>query len=152
VLRQFTWTAAGALALNAVVYATTIALSARYRRSGPVPAFARRRYDLVLRAFAAAVVVAAVTTASHRIGSFASGVFAVFPIVMSSLAVVLHPRLGGKASAAVFAHAQPPLLGLALGFFAVHYLAEPLGVWWAYLAGLAIAAGWSGMVWAMRSR
>jgi uncharacterized membrane protein (GlpM family) len=152
VLRQFTWSAVGALAFNAVVYATTIALSARYRRSGPVPAFARRRYDLVLRAFTAAVVVAVVTTASHRIGSFASGVFAVFPIVMSSLAVVLHPRLGGKASAAVFAHAQPPLLGLALGFFAVHYLAEPLGVWWAYLAGLAIATGWSGMVWAMRSR
>jgi uncharacterized membrane protein (GlpM family) len=149
-LRTFEWTALRALALNAVVYGATIALSAPYRRSARVPAFARRRYDLVLRAFTAAVVVAAVTTASHRIGSFASGVFAVFPIVMSSLAVVLHPRLGGKASAAVFAHAQPPLFGLALGFCAVHYLAEPLGVWWAYLAGLATAATWSGMLWLMR--
>jgi len=46
---------------------------------------------------------------------------------MSSLAVVLHPRLGGKAAAAVFAHAQPPLFGLAFGFFTLHYLAEPLG-------------------------
>ncbi len=151
-LQTFAWTAPLALVLNAVVYGATIALSAPYRRSARVPAFARGRYDLVLRAFTAAVVVAAVTTASHRIGAFASGIFAVFPIVMSSLALVLHPRLGGRASAAVFAHAQPPLFGLALGFCAVHYLAEPLGVWWAYLAGLAIAAAWSGMLWLLRIR
>jgi hypothetical protein len=151
-LRTFEWTAPHALALNVIVYGATIALSAPYRRIARVPAFARRRYDLVLRAFTAAVVVAGVTTASHRIGSFTSGVFAVFPIVMSSLAVVLHPRLGGKASAAVFAHAQPPLFGLALGFGAVHYLAEPLGIWWAYLAGLTTAAAWSGMLWLLRVR
>jgi uncharacterized membrane protein (GlpM family) len=151
-LRAIEWSAMGALALNAAVYGGTIPLSARYRRSLPAPAIARGRYDLLLRAFTAAAVVAAVTTASHRIGAIASGVFAVFPIVMSSLAVVLHPRVGGKASAAVFAHAQPPLFGLALGFFTLHYLAEPLGVWWAYLVALAIASGWSGMLWLVRLR
>jgi uncharacterized membrane protein (GlpM family) len=151
-LRTMQWSALGALALNAVVYSATVALSAPYRRSAPVLAIARRHYDLLIRAFTAAVVVAAVTTASHRIGSFASGVFAVFPVVMSSLAVVLHPRLGGKASAAVFAHAQLPLFGLALGFFAVHHLAEPLGVWWAYMVGVTVCAGWSGTLWLMRIR
>jgi hypothetical protein len=146
------WSAVGALALNAAVYAATIPLSARYRRSAPLPVMARRSYDLLLRALTAAIVVAAVTTASDRIGPFASGLFAVFPVVMSSLALVLHPRLGGKASAAVFAHAQPALFGLAFGFFTVHYLAEPLGIWWAYLAGLAVAASWSGMLWLIRAR
>jgi uncharacterized membrane protein (GlpM family) len=151
-LQMVEWSALDALALNAAVYATTVALSARYRRAAPIPALARGRSDLLLRALAAALVVAAVTTASHRIGAFASGVFAVFPIVMSSLAVVLHPRLGGKASAAVFAHAQPPLFGLAFGFLTVHYLAESLGTWWAYLAGLTVCAGWSGILWLTRSR
>jgi hypothetical protein len=108
------------------------------------------RFDLPLRAASAALVVAAVTTASHWIGSFASGVFAVFPIVMASFAVILHPRVGGPAAGAVYAHAQPPLFGLGLGFLTVHYLAEPIGVWWAFAAGLAVAMAWSAGLWLLR--
>jgi hypothetical protein len=37
------------------------------------------------------------------------------------------------------------LIGLTLAFMAVHYLAEPLGSWWALLVGLGISAAWSGM-------
>ncbi len=91
-----------------------------------------------------------VTTASNSIGSFASGMFAVFPIVMGSFVVILHPRIGGKAAAAVLAHAQPPLVGLGLGFLGVHTLAEPIGVWWSYAAGLAITMAWSGVLWLVR--
>src|SRR5260221_3530361 len=43
----------------------------------PYTTLFRSRYDIPLRAAAAALVVAVVTTASHWIGSFASGVFAV---------------------------------------------------------------------------
>jgi hypothetical protein len=77
-------------------------------------------------------------------------VFAVFPIVMGSLVAVIHPRVGGKAAAAVFAHAQPALVGLCLGFLGVHYLAEPIGVWWSFGAGLAITIAWSSALWLMR--
>jgi hypothetical protein len=149
-LRLVDWTPATALALNAIVYGVTIPASARYRAAAPRESIIRTPYDLPLRAAAAAVVVATVTTASHQIGSFASGIFAVFPIVMGSLAVILHPRVGGKAAAAVFAHAQPALVGLCLGFLGVHYLAEPVGVWWAFAAGLAIAMAWSGALWLLR--
>jgi uncharacterized membrane protein (GlpM family) len=150
-LRLVDWTPAGALALNVLVYAVTIPASARYRRAAvPRESSKRRRYDLALRAAAAALVVAAVTTASHRIGSFVSGMFAVFPIVMASFAVILHPRLGGPAAAAVFAHAQPALVGLGLGFLAVHFLVQPLGVWWAFAAGLAVAMTWSTALWLLR--
>lgn len=150
-LRLVEWTPVGALALNAVVYGVTIPASARYRLPAPPRDSIRRtRYDLPLRAAAAALVVAIVTTASHQIGSFASGTFAVFPIVMGSLAVILHPRVGGKAAAAVFSHAQPALFGLGLGFLGVHYLAERIGVWWAFAAGLAIAMTWSGGLWLLR--
>ncbi len=151
--RLVDWTPASALALNAVVFAITIPASARYRNVGvPREAIKRTYYDLPLRAAAAALVVAIVTTASHRIGSLASGLFAVFPIVMGSFIVILHPRVGGPAAGAVLAHAQPALVGLGLGCLGVHYLAVPIGVWWSFAAGLAITVAWSGMLWLGRRR
>jgi len=95
-LQSVEWTPGSALAVNAVVFACTIPLSARYRAAVPSESVKRRGYDLPLRAAAVAVVVAVVTTASHWIGSFASGVFAVFPIVMGSLVAVIHRRKSGK--------------------------------------------------------
>jgi hypothetical protein len=50
----------------------------------------------------------------------------------------------------VLAHALPPLIGLALGFLGVYYLAERIGVWWSYAAGLAITLSWSATLWLMR--
>jgi hypothetical protein len=35
---------------------------------------------------------------------------------------------------------------------AVHYLAEPLGSWWALTIGLFIAVGWSGLLFLVRRR
>jgi FtsH-binding integral membrane protein len=138
--------------LNAAVYAVTIPLSWRYRSSAPPRKFLRTRYDIPLRALAAATVVVIVTTASHSIGSFASGMFALFPIVFCSSIVILHPRVGGKATASVMAHAQVALIGLTLAFMAVHYLAEPLGSWWALGIGLCVAVAWSGILMAVRRK
>jgi hypothetical protein len=150
-LRLMEWTPASALLLNALVLAVTIPASARFRREiVSRKDIKRTRYDLALRATAAALVVAVVTTASHRIGSFASGAFAVFPIVIGTFVVILHSHVGGKAAGAVLAHAQPPLIGLCLGFLGVHYLAEAIGVWWAYADGLAITMAWSGVLWLLR--
>jgi uncharacterized membrane protein (GlpM family) len=151
-LRQFDWTPLTALVLNAAVYALTIPLSWRYRSSAPPRKFLRTRYDIPLRALAAATVVVVVTSASHSIGSFASGMFALFPIVFCSSIVILHPRVGGKATASVMAHAQVALIGLTLAFMAVHYLAEPLGSWRALVIGLCISVAWSGMLMAVRSK
>ncbi len=145
------WMPASAIALNVVVYGLTIPLSARYRTATAARSKMRRTgYDIPLRAATAALVVAVVTTLSHRIGSFLSGAFAVFPIVMGSFVVILHPRLGGPAAASVLAHVQIPLVGLGLGFLTLHYLAEPIGVWWSYAAGLAVCIGWSGLLWLVR--
>ena len=152
VFRLIDWTPFSAAALNAVVFGITIPLGWRYRTSGPPKKFLRTPYDIPLRAMAAAVVVAVVTTASHRIGSFASGMFAVFPIVMCSSIVILHPRVGGKATASMLAHAQIALLGLSLGFVAVHYTAVPLGSWWAFAIGLSICIAWCGMLLLVRLR
>jgi uncharacterized membrane protein (GlpM family) len=150
-LQLVAWTPASALALNVLVFGVTVPASARYRRAAvPREAVKRTRYDIPLRAATAALVVAAVTTASHSIGSFVSGMFAVFPIVMGSFAVILHPRVGGPAAGAVFAHAEPALFGLGLGFLTLHYLAEPVGVWWGFAGGLAVTMAWSAALWLLR--
>ncbi|MGN6748445.1 MAG: hypothetical protein ACTHJS_07610 [Xanthobacteraceae bacterium] len=151
-LRQYDWTPLSALVLNAAVYAVTVPLSWRYRSSAPPKRFLRTRYDIPLRALAAAIVVVVVTSASHSIGSFASGMFALFPIVFCSSIVILHPRVGGQATASVMAHAQVALIGLTFAFMAVHFFAEPLGSWWALLIGLGVSVAWSGMLMAVRRR
>jgi len=143
-LRAVAWTPLGAIAITLAIYAVTLPLSWRYRSSaGPIK-FIRTRFDIPLRALTVAIVVAVVTVASSSIGSFASGMFAFFPIVLGSSIVILHPRIGGKATASMLAHAQLPLFGLAVASFAVHYLVAPLGVWPALAIGLAICVAWSG--------
>ncbi len=150
ILRSVDWTPLGAVALNAAVFAVTIPLSWRYRASGPLRTFLRTAFDIPLRALAAAIVVAVVTTASYRIGSFASGMFALFPIILCSSIVILHPRVGGKATASMMAHAQVAFIGLALCFLSVHYAAEPLGPWWALVIGIGVAIAWSGILMLVR--
>ncbi|MGA8616014.1 MAG: hypothetical protein WB760_30875 [Xanthobacteraceae bacterium] len=150
-LRTVAWTPLTAVFLNVVVFGIAVPLSWRYRTSGPPAKFLRTPYDIPLRALTAAVVVAAVTTASYSIGSFASGMFAVFPIVMACSVVILHPRVGGIASASMFAHAQIALNGLWLGFLVVHYTVAPFGVWGALGIGLIVCIGWSGGLWLVRT-
>jgi uncharacterized membrane protein (GlpM family) len=149
-LRLVTWTPVTALLLNVVVFGITVPLSWRYRTSGPPAKFLRSAYDIPVRALSAAITVVIVTTASYRIGSFASGMFAVFPIVMACTAVILHLRVGGVASASMFAHAQIALNGLWLGFLAMHFLVAPLGVWGAFALGLSVCIAWSGVLWSVR--
>jgi uncharacterized membrane protein (GlpM family) len=151
-LRLFNWTPLTALLLNVLVFGVTVPLSWRYRTPGLTPKFLRTAYDIPLRAITAAIVVAVVTTASHSIGSFVSGVFAVFPIVMASSVVILHPRVGGKATASMFAHSQIALVGLWLGFLALHYLVAPVGVWPALVLALGVCVGWSFGLWLLRAR
>jgi uncharacterized membrane protein (GlpM family) len=149
-LRLVGWTPFTAALLNVAVFGLTVPLSWRYRTTGPPAKFLRTAYDIPLRALTAAVVVAIVTTVSTSIGSFASGMFAVFPIVMACSVVILHPRVGGIEAASMFAHAQIALNGLWLGFLVVHFLVAPLGVWGAFGVGLSVCVAWSGLLWVLR--
>jgi uncharacterized membrane protein (GlpM family) len=151
-LHTVDWSAMGALALNVVVLSVTAFIGRRFQTDGPSAKVEPRRFDIAWRAATVAVCVAIVTVASHRIGSFASGMFALFPVAMGSFFIILHPRIGGPAAASVAAHVQAPLFGLVLGFLAVHILAEPIGVWWSYAVGLAIGVAWNGLLWTLKQR
>jgi uncharacterized membrane protein (GlpM family) len=151
-LRLVEWTPLSAVALNVAIYAVTIPLSWRFRGSAGPVAFVRTRFDIPLRALTAALVVAVVTAASSSIGSFASGMFALFPIILGSSIVIMHPRIGGKATASMLAHTQLPLIGMVFGFLAVHYLVAPIGVWPALAVGLLVCLAWSGSLLLLRLR
>jgi len=151
-LRAVAWTPLTALVLDVAVFGITVPLSWRYRTSGPPAKFMRSPWDIPVRALSATIVVVIVTTISTSIGSFASGMFAVFPIVMACSAVILQLRVGGRVSASMFAHAQIALNGLWLGFLAVHFLVAPVGVWPAYGLGLLVCIGWSGLLWVIRRK
>jgi hypothetical protein len=143
-MQQFSWTIAGAFWLNIAVFCVTIpALWPLRNARAPAGRALPTRQDLAVRVLIVGLFVAGVTTASHQIGSAASGLFVIFPVAMISFMAILQPRIGGPAAGAVLAQAQIPLLAQPFLFSTVNLLAEPVGVWWAYLAGLSVSLGWS---------
>lgn len=150
--RLVPWTALSATLVIVIVFPATIYLSRHFRVEGEAKAQVQLTHrDLAWRAGIVTLCVIVVTAASTAIGPYFSGVFAFFPVAMSSFFIILHSRIGGKAAASVAAHIQAPLIGLAPGFLAVHYLAVPLGVWWSYLIGLSLCVGWNALLWGLRS-
>ena len=151
--RLVPWTALSATLLAVIVFPVTIYLSRHFRDEGErKPRVQLTHRDLAWRAGVVTLCVIIVTAASTAIGPYFSGIFAFFPVAMSSFFIILHSRIGGQAAGSVAAHLQAPLLGLTPGFLAVHYLAVPLGVWWSYLIGLAICVGWNALLWLARRR
>jgi len=150
--RQVDWSASSAVLLNVVVFPLAILAGRRFRADAT--AKARVHFtgaDLAWRAGVVTLCVIIVTAVSAAIGSFASGLFAFFPVAMGSYFVILHPRIGGPATASVAAHVQAPLIGLGLSVLAVHLLAEPIGVWWSYAVGLSIGIGWNALLLGIRN-
>jgi uncharacterized membrane protein (GlpM family) len=151
--RLVDWALPMALLLNAIVFPLTIVLGHRFRaKSAAKTKVAFTARDLVWRAAVVTLSVVLVTAASSMIGSYFSGIFAFFPVALGSYFVILHPRIGGPATASIAAHVPAALIGLGLGLIAVNVMAESVGVWWAYAAGMTIAIAWNAALWAWRSR
>ncbi|UZF93331.1 hypothetical protein [Bosea sp. NBC_00550] len=113
------------------------------RAAGPVTL---SRYAIPLRAACVAALVGIVTVAGERVGAAWAGVLAGLPIVLSSLIVILQPRVGGPAAAAVIGSGALGLLGVGLGLAVVHLMAVPFGSWAALASGLAVSVGWNVLV------
>jgi hypothetical protein len=100
-------------------------------------------FALPLRAMAVAIVVAIVTSISFSVGPVWSGLLAPFPIVMSSLIVILQPRIGGPATAAILASAILGLMGFSYGLLAVHLAVPSAGKWGGLIVGLLVCITWN---------
>ena len=81
----------------------------------------------------------------------ASGILSVAPILMTSIALVLHPRVGGRATAALFAHTLSGLVGMVIAFAVVHLAIEPIGLPLALLTGLVVTVAWNLLLIALKT-
>jgi hypothetical protein len=125
-----------AIAVNAAVIALSMWIVHPFRHVR-VLAVRPRWYELLMRAGMVAALVGVVVTLSFTIGPSLSGSLAVFPIVLTSLMIILHRRIGGPATAAVMANTIVGFGGFGLAVVALHVAAEPLGS--APALGLALA-------------
>jgi len=126
ILRQVTWTLPTVLLLNAAAVVVCLPLANRLRHAA-MPGMVRRWYDVPLRAGMVAVLVAIVVTISSQVGPTVTGLLAIFPIVLTSVIFIFHPRVGGRATAALIANAIIGLAGFALALTVLHLGAVPFG-------------------------
>ncbi len=146
-----TWSLAGGLAVNALVCAVCLPLAQRYRKV-VMPPIRRRWYDIPLRAVLVASLVALVVSLSNYVGPAVTGILAVFPIVSSSLMLILHPRIGGRATGAVLANGLWGMVGFGLGLMTLHLGALHLGSAMGLVLALIVCVGWNLGLWAFARR
>jgi hypothetical protein len=134
IIRLFDWSLTAGLAVNLVAFGICIPLLAKYRHA-KMPLVTRRWYDIPFRASLVATLVAIVVSTSGWVGPRVSGVIALYPIVFTSMMVILHPRIGGPPTAAVLANSAWGLLGFGMAIAVLHLGAAYLGS----AAGLSLA-------------
>jgi len=108
-----------------------------------VPVVKRHWFDLPLRSLVVGCFVAAVVTASEAMGPVGTGFAATFPITFSSLAVVLHMRLGGVTASVTMASALRAVLGMYFALPVLHFAVLAWGVGWGLLLALATTIIWA---------
>lgn len=151
-LKQAPWTLLSALLANIALYLAMIPLTKAFLVSNTGMAPPRPWFALPLRALAVAGLVAALTTLSDVLGPYGSGWLAVFPVVLSSLIAILHPRIGGPATATMIVSGLPGMIGFAIALAVAASLAEPLGRYTALGVGLLITLIWNGGLVLLRFR
>lgn len=142
-LREFALPFPATLVLTIVVFPVLHRIFRPYLAARPIKPAGRLWYVLPLRAAAVATLTGVVTTLSATVGPAWSGVLAALPLVLSSLIAILHPRIGGPASAAVIANSALGLLGFGLGLAVVHITAPLVGSWPALGLGLLVCMLWN---------
>jgi hypothetical protein len=138
-----------AVLLNLAIFPVCFFIVRKYRFTR-VPPMRLRWYDFAVRALLVAFLVGAVVTLSFRIGAAATGVLAAFPVVFTSMMIILHHRIGGPATAAVLASGIFGLLGFGAATLALHLAAVPLGTGPAMGLALAVAVAWNFALFTLR--
>ena len=103
----------------------------------------RRVWEIPMRAVMVGSLVGFVMIMGVVLGPEAAGYAAPFPIVLSSLILVLHPRIGGRATAMTLSHTLPGLVGFGLGLVLLHSMVESGGVVYGLLCALGFCLCWN---------
>jgi hypothetical protein len=150
--RTIHWSLAGGLLANAIAFAICLPLMRRYRHV-KMPLITRRWYDIPLRASLVATLVATVVTLSRWVGPNVSGTIALFPVVLTSMMLILHPRIGGPPTAALLANAGWGLLGFGIAVAVLQVMALQFGSVVALSLALMTCVSWNlGLWWLSRRK
>jgi hypothetical protein len=150
-LRKVPWSFWSVAAVNLAMFGVCIALTNCYRHV-KMPLIVRKWYDVPVRAFMVACLVAAVVGLSGRVGPIVTGLLAVYPIVMTSLMLIFQPRVGGPATAALIANTMWGLVGFSACLFTVHLATVPLGTWAGLILSLVVSVVWNLVLYWLRHR
>lgn len=143
ILRVVPWTLPTALLANIIAYLVAVRWGQPGTMTIPIPrAESRAWVELPLRAVMVGAFVAAVVTLSDAIGPSATGLAAVFPIALTSLAVLVNRRFGISGARAALGGAITPMIGIACGFAVLSLTPETLGTWPALGLALFTALLW----------
>ena len=148
-IRAITWSVPGAILVNVAAYGVCVPLAQRYLHVR-MPVITRRWFDIPLRACLVAVLVGAVVALGDSAGPVLAGMFAVFPIGMLSIMLILHPRIGGVATAAIIANTMWGLVGFALAVLTLHLAAVPFGAPLALVSALAVSVAVNCVIFLLR--
>ena len=146
------WTPLTAVLFSVVVTLVAYRLTARFRRLESSARGARHWYDPVMRGASVALLVGMLTAMSDKLGPAGVGTLANFPIIMTSVGVVVHRRLGGAAITSLMAHSILGMAGVSLALLVVHLAAADWGRALALLAALAICIGWNFVLYRLARR
>ncbi len=150
--RLIQWSLFDGIVVNVITFAICLPLLHRFRNV-KMPLITGRWYDIPLRAALVSTLVATVVTASGWAGATVSGIIALFPVVFTSLMLILHPRIGGPPTAAVIANGGWGLIGFALAIAVMHVTALRFGSAAALGLALAVCVSWNlGLWWNGRRR
>jgi hypothetical protein len=102
--------------------------------------------DLLLRAVLAGGLVAAIVTISNLIGPRLTGSTVTFPVMLTTLGLIMHHRYGGYAAAHALRGALLAMPGFAACGLALALLAERLGAPGALIAALGVSLAASALL------
>lgn len=128
--------------LNIIVFAICFILVRRYR-DVRMPKIRLRWYDFAFRAGLVGLLVGVILGLHALMGPLATGALAAFPIVFTSMMLVLHRRYGGPACAAVMANGISGLIGFGIAAYVLHVSAVSLGVPLSLTLALCITVAWN---------
>lgn len=147
----FIRTGSAAALLNIVMFGTCFALVRRYR-DVRMPKIQLRWYDFAFRAGLVGTLIGIILGLHTVMGPLATGALAAFPIVFTSMMLILHHRYCGPACAAVMANGITGLIGFGIAAYVLHLSVQSLGVPAALILALCITVTWNLGVFFLRSK
>lgn len=149
-LSAFNLSLLGGVVVNLALFPAAMAWGNRLLPTTALPRRKGRRSDVLVRAGTVMTLVAAVVLAGRTFGPGVAGLLALAPIVMTSLVIILQPRIGGRATAAVMIHSLPGMMGFVAAMSILALTVERLGAASSLGLALATSCAWNGGILALK--